>query len=38
MSQEHNRIDREQLPSDYPTHHHSREFWEQLGRTVAAYG
>ncbi|MBS7437906.1 hypothetical protein [Pseudomonas syringae] len=38
MSQEQNRIDREQLPSDYPTHRHSGEFWEQLGRTVATYG
>ncbi|MFP3852462.1 hypothetical protein [Pseudomonas sp. W5-01] len=38
MSQEHKRIDREQLPSDYPTHRHSSEFWENLGRAVATYG
>lgn len=38
MSEEHHRIDREQLPSDYPTHRHSGEFWEQLGRAVATYG
>jgi len=31
-------IDQEQLPTDYPTHRHSGEFWEQLGRTVATYG
>lgn len=38
MSQEHHRIDREQLPYDYPTHRHQSEFWEQLGRAVATYG
>ncbi|WP_456293242.1 hypothetical protein [Pseudomonas sp. AK106] len=38
MSHEHKRIDREHLPSDYPTHRHSGEFWEQLGRAVATYG
>lgn len=26
------------LPSDYPTHRHAPEFWEQLGRTVATFG
>jgi hypothetical protein len=38
VSQEQKRIDREKLPSDYPTHRHSSEFWEQLGRAVATYG
>ena len=31
-------IDCEQLPSDFPTHGHSAEFWEALGRAVAAFG
>ncbi|GAA3614251.1 hypothetical protein GCM10023078_46970 [Gibbsiella greigii] len=31
-------IDRENLPPLYPTHRHSSEFWEQLGRTVATFG
>lgn len=31
-------IDRESLPADYPTHAHSAQFWEELGRTVAAFG
>lgn len=31
-------IDRESLPPKWPTHRHSPEFWEQLGRTVATYG
>jgi hypothetical protein len=30
--------DLENLPLDFPTHRHSPEFWEQLGRTVATYG
>lgn len=31
-------IDRERLPALFPTHKHSPEFWEQLGRTIATYG
>ena len=31
-------IDRDSLPPRWPTHRHSPEFWEQLGRTVATYG
>lgn len=31
-------IAREELPVDYPTHAHSAQFWEELGRTVAAFG
>lgn len=31
-------IDREKLPAKYPTHAHSAQFWEELGRTVAAFG
>jgi len=27
-------IDRGNLPPKWPTHRHSPEFWEQLGRTV----
>lgn len=38
MNQEQKRIDREQMPSNYPTHRHSAEFWEKLGRAVATYG
>ncbi|MBP1123537.1 MULTISPECIES: hypothetical protein [Pseudomonas] len=38
MSKEYYRIDQGQLPTDYPTHRHLGEFWEQLGRTVATYG
>ena len=30
-------IDRDSLPSKWPTHRHAPEFWEQLGRTVATY-
>ncbi|MCY4305691.1 MAG: hypothetical protein OXC62_13085 [Aestuariivita sp.] len=26
------------LPSDFPTHRHTADFWECLGRTVATYG
>lgn len=26
------------LPPQFPTHRHSSEFWEQLGRTVATFG
>jgi hypothetical protein len=38
VSREYYRVKQEQLPTDYPTHRHSGEFWEQLGRTVATYG
>ena len=31
-------VDRKGLPPEYPTHRHSEEFWEQLGRTVATFG
>jgi hypothetical protein len=31
-------IDRENLPPLYPTHRHSPQFWEKLGRTIATYG
>lgn len=31
-------IDRANLPPLFPTHRHSPQFWEQLGRTVATYG
>lgn len=31
-------IDRDNLPPLFPTHMHSSEFWEQLGRTIATYG
>lgn len=31
-------IDRTRLPPLFPTHRHSPEFWEHLGRAVAAYG
>ncbi len=31
-------IDMENLPELYPTHLHSAEFWEALGRTVATFG
>ena len=31
-------IDTGSLPDKYPTHRHSSEFWEALGRTVATYG
>lgn len=31
-------LDRDRLPSDFPTHRHSSEFWEQLGRAVATFG
>lgn len=38
MSKEYYLVDQGQLPTDYPTHRHPGEFWEQLGRTVATYG
>lgn len=31
-------IDREKLHTDYPTHCHEPPFWEEMGRTVAAFG
>lgn len=31
-------IDRSQLPVQFPTHRHSSEFWEYLGRAVATFG
>ncbi|MBV0910918.1 hypothetical protein [Anianabacter salinae] len=31
-------IDRDNLPANFPTHRHSPQFWEQLGRTVATFG
>ena len=31
-------INREKLPPLFPTHRHSPQFWEQLGRTIATYG
>jgi hypothetical protein len=32
------KIDTSSLPKFFPTHLHSAEFWESLGRTVATYG
>ena len=31
-------VAKDQLPPSFPTHLHSPEFWEQLGRTIATYG
>ena len=31
-------IERDKLPPLFPTHRHSPQFWEQLGRTIATYG
>lgn len=31
-------VDTSGLPLDYPTHLHSAEFWEALGRAVASFG
>ncbi|GLI22060.1 hypothetical protein GGQ86_000639 [Xanthobacter flavus] len=31
-------IDRDRLPEMFPTHGHSPQFWEQLGRTIATFG
>jgi hypothetical protein len=31
-------VDRNNLPKLFPTHRHSPQFWEQLGRTVATFG
>lgn len=30
-------IDQDTLPQMFPTHRHSPEFWEQLGRAIATY-
>ncbi|MEG9624948.1 hypothetical protein [Pseudomonas guariconensis] len=38
MSENKHLIDRDRLPTDFPTHRHSSEFWEQLGRAVATFG
>lgn len=32
------KCDRGKLPCYFPTHKHSAEFWEHLGRTIATYG
>ena len=32
------KVDRTELPEYFPTHRHSSEFWEQLGRTIATFG
>ena len=31
-------VDRNALPALFPTHTHSPQFWEQLGRTIATFG
>lgn len=31
-------IDRDNLPPMFPTHRHSSQFWEQLGRAIASFG
>lgn len=31
-------IDQEKLPPLFPTHRHSSQFWEHLGRTIATFG
>ena len=31
-------VDRDRLPEMFPTHHHSPEFWEHLGRAIASFG
>lgn len=30
-------VDRDNLPKQFPTHRHTPEFWEKLGRTVATF-
>lgn len=30
-------VDRDKLPKQFPTHRHTPEFWEMLGRTVATF-
>lgn len=31
-------VDKASLPNSFPTHAHSAEFWEQLGRVVGTFG
>jgi len=31
-------INQKELPKFYPTHRHSPQFWERLGRTIATFG
>lgn len=31
-------VDVQNLPKQFPTHRHTPEFWEELGRTVATFG
>ncbi len=31
-------ISKDELPDRFPTHRHSPEFWEELGRTVGTFG
>lgn len=31
-------VDHDSLPRLFPTHRHSPEFWEHLGRTIATFG
>lgn len=31
-------IDQASLPTDFPSHRHTTDFWESLGRTVASFG
>ena len=31
-------VDLESLPPMFPTHLHSAELWEHLGRTIATFG
>lgn len=30
-------VDRDNLPKQFPTHRHTSDFWEKLGRTVATF-
>ena len=32
------KVERGSLPDEFPTHSHTGEFWESLGRTVATFG
>lgn len=38
MSDGHYQVAEDQLPCNFPTHRHTAEFWEQLGRTIATFG
>lgn len=31
-------VDIEKLPAEFPTHRHSSDFWQALGRAVATFG